>query len=107
MDQSAGDGRPLLLAAAELMDKMIFALLQSDKLDQLVRTSFAFGRRDTLQKQRQRHVLAHVHRRHEIEELENESDLSSPEPRQGGVIGQMQPEAVHENFPAGRPIQSP
>jgi hypothetical protein len=104
MDQSAGNGSPLLLAAAQLMDEMIFSLLQSHQLDQLVRALFAFGRRRPLQKQRQRNILAHVHRRQEIEELENEPDLPAAKLRQGRVIRRMQREALDENFPARRAI---
>ena len=79
MNQGARNSGPLLFAAAELMNEMAASLLQSHQLDQLVRAPVAFVGRHALQKQRERHILAHIHRWHQVEELENEPDLPAPE----------------------------
>src|SRR3954468_18589197 len=106
MNQCPRDRRPLLFAAAELMNKMIGPFAQPNELDQRVRPLLAFRRRQALEEERQRHVLAHVHRRQKIEELKDEADLMASEIRQGRVIRFMQRKIADKNFAGSRTIQS-
>ena len=105
MNQRPGDGRSLLLTAAQLMDKMVTPFAKADQLDQFPGAFVAFLRRNTLKQQRQGNVLSHVHCRQQIEELKNEADPAAAELRQRRVIRGMQRDTVDENFAACRPIE--
>src|SRR5688500_3940983 len=106
MDQRSGDGRALLFAAAELMEEMVGPLPQPDQIDQLLRTLLAFPRSDSLEQQRKGNVLQHVHRRQEVEELEDEADLPTTKLRQRSVIGRMEGEPIDDNLAGSGMIQS-
>ena len=105
MDQRAGDRGPLLLAAAQLMDKMLRALAQPDEVDHFLRAFFALRGRHALEEKRQGNIFAHVHCRQQIEKLKNEADPAAAELRQRCVIRGMQRDTVDENFAACRPIE--
>jgi hypothetical protein len=80
---------------------MIRAFRQPDETDQFGCSLLAFRRRDSLQEQRQRYILAHVHCRQQIEELKNKSDLAPAELGQSGIVRRVQGETIDKNF-AGR-----
>ena len=105
VDQGAGDRCSLLLAAAQLVDKMLRALAQPDEVDHFLRAFFALRRRHALEEKGQGNIFPHVHCRQQIEELKNETDPTAAELRQRCVIRGMQRDTVDENFAAGRPIE--
>jgi hypothetical protein len=86
MDERPGDRRPLLFPAAELMNEMLGAFSQPHQLDEFVGAFVAVGRGDTLEEQRQRHVLPHIHGRQQIEKLEHQTDPVPAEFRESRVV---------------------
>ena len=106
MHERAGDGRPLLLAAAELMNEMCRTIGEADQSDEFRRPFFAFVRRQTLQEQWETDVFEHVHRRQEIEELKDKSDPPAPVLRQSGIIGRVQGKTLNHNFARGRILKA-
>jgi hypothetical protein len=106
MDKRARDRCPLLFAAAQLVDVMLRALAQAYQFDQPSSALVGLSRRHTLKKQWQRHILEHVHRREQIEELEHHPYFPPPKLRQGGVVGRMEGETVDEDLTAGRLIET-
>jgi len=94
-----------------LMNKMVrpFAkrpFAKPDELNQLSRAFIAFLWRNTLKEERQGNVLAHVHRRQQIKELEDESDLVPPEIRQRRIICCLQRQTIDNDLAGRRTIQS-
>lgn len=77
---------------------MIRTLRQADQADQFRRALFAFRGRNALEEQGQRNVLTHVHRRQQIEELENEAHLVAAELRQRSIIRGLESETIHNDF---------
>ena len=106
MDQRARDGGALLFAAAELMHEMRRALRHSDQLEQLARTRLALAMRHALQQQRKADVLDHVHRRQQIEELEDEAEPVPAVIGQRRIVRCMQREPVDEDLAARRRIEA-
>ncbi len=106
MNQRPGDRRSLLLTAAQLMNKMIGPFPQPDELDQFSRALVAFLWRNTLKQERQGNVLAHVHRRQQVEELKDEPDLVPPEIRQRRIIRCLQRQTIDNDLAGRRTIQS-
>ena len=58
--------------------------------------------RDTLQEQWKAHVLEHVHRRQEIEELKDKANATAPVFRESPVIRTVQREPIDKDLPSGR-----
>src|SRR5437899_1806278 len=106
MNQRPGDGRSLLLTAAQLMNKIVRPFAKPDELDQLSRAFVAFLWRNTLKEERHGNVLAHVHRRQQIEELEDESNLVPPEIRQRRIIRCLQRQTIDNDFAGSRTVES-
>lgn len=106
MHERAGDGRPLLLAATELMNEMRRTIGQADQRDEFLRPFFAFVRRQTLQEQWETDVFEHVHRRQEIEELKDKPKAPAPVVRQSGVVSGVQGETIDNNFARGRMLEA-
>ena len=106
MNQRPGDRRSLLLTAAQLMNKMVRPFPQADELNQLSRAFIASLWRNTLKQERQGNVLAHVHRRQQIKELEDESDLVPPEIRQRRIIRCLQCQTINNDFAGSRTVES-
>ena len=83
-DQRAGDRDALLLAARELGRTVAAAILEADRLDQLVAPGLV--RVLARDRQRQRDVLLGAQHRQQVEELEDEADVLAAELRQVGVV---------------------
>ena len=106
MNQRPGDRRSLLLTAAQLMNKMVRPFAKPDELDQLLGAFVAFLWRNTLKQERQGNVLAHIHCRQQIKELEDESDLVPPEIRQRRIIRCLQCQTIDNDLAGRRTIKS-
>ena len=105
MDERTGDRRSLLLAAAELMNKMIRAIPEPDSLDELKRARTGLLFRRPLKEEWEHYVLDHAHRRQQIKELEHNPQPPTPVTRQGGVIGFVQAQPIDNQFAGTRRIQ--
>ena len=86
MNQGPGDRRSLLLAAAQLMHEMGGAIRQADKLEKFFRPCRRLVRRNALKEQGQTHIFERIHRREEIEKLEDESELTAAKVGQLRVV---------------------
>jgi len=106
MDQGAGDGRPLELAAAELVHAVIGAIREADKIDDLVRFPARCGERFAAQEQRQANVFANAHRREQVEELEDDAEFRPAVGGQFGFAGTVQRQPGDDDFTGGRCIES-
>ena len=69
MHQRARYGRALLFAAAQLVDKMLRPLPESNQLKNRARPLLALSDRDSLEHQREAYAFENIHRRAQIEEL--------------------------------------
>ena len=78
-DDGAGDGHPLLLAAAELLREVLGAVLDGHALHDFRDTLLALGGGDVHVAQRQLDVLIHVQLVDEVEALEHEADVALAE----------------------------
>ena len=106
MHDCSRDRGALLFAAAELMRKMIRAFGQPNKRENFACPISRRIARSLLQQEREHHVLQRRHRRQQIEELKNNSELIAPVSRQRLFIDLMQRQAVDKNFTRSGPIDS-
>ena len=106
MHQGTGDRRALLFPTAQLVKKMGGAFPQADQIDQLAGALLAFPGRDSLQQQRKRNILQHIHCRQKVEELKDEPHLPPPKLGERVVVGSMQGEPINENLSGSRMIET-
>lgn len=106
MHQRARDGRALLFAAAQLVDKMLRPLAQSNQLKNRTRSRLALPERDSLEHQREAYVFEDVHGREEIEELKNETKPVTPKFRERGIIRRVHGDSSDHDFAGGWFIQT-
>lgn len=105
MNQGARDGGSLLFATAELMNEMPGTFRQPDQGNQFGGSSFTLPRRNALQKQWEADVFNHVHRWQKIKELKYQAELLAAVFRQGSIIGRVQCQLIHDDFPGGWLLQ--
>ena len=79
VDERAGDGHPLLLAAGKLVRTVSGARRQPHLLQDLACALDAFRRRNARKHHRQRHIFHCSKPRHEVKKLEDESDFATAE----------------------------
>ena len=106
MDKGARDCRPLLFAAAQLMNEVRRAVGEPDEREQFPRPRRCLLRCDPLEQQRQADILECVHRWQEIEKLKDEAEPAPAELRQGSVIRTRQIQPIDDNLARGRPIEA-
>ena len=75
VDQGAGDGDALALAAGELVGLVVHAVAQADPLQRRARPLPPLGAREAGVDQRQLDVVQGVGARQQVEGLEDEADL--------------------------------
>ncbi len=92
VDERAGQGDPLPLAAGELVRAVPHAVVEPHRRQRRLRPPLAVGAGDPVDPERILHVLERGEHRQEVEGLEHEAQLAPPQARllrrgQGGQIG--------------------
>jgi hypothetical protein len=93
VDECAGDGDALLLAAGKCVGAAFLAALETDFVDNRERASVGFVVRATLNEQRHHHVLHHGERGDEVERLEDEAEVLAAESCEFFLAKSIQPAA--------------
>ena len=93
VDQGAGEGDPLLLAARELMGVAVAEAAEADAVEQLLAPAGALGRRHFADLQWELDVLAHAHVAEDRVVLEDEADPPRLR-RQVGDVAVAQPDVA-------------
>ena len=106
IDQGAGNGDPLLLAAGQLVGMVIFATAEPDGGQRLLGPSALLSLRQVAVDERELDVLDRARTRQEIEVLEDEPDFSVADRgalirRKAGDVDAAQPIRT-----AGRPVET-
>jgi hypothetical protein len=101
MDDGAGDGDALHLAAGKLVREMCAAIAESDLLQHLSHARFDLAARHVRQRQRKGDVLEDVQRGDEIEELEDVADGPAPYHRQPRFVEDGGLDLVEQHPPRG------
>src|ERR1035437_591091 len=106
--QGAGQGDALLLARRELIGVVALPPQKVDQLENLVDLlrSLAAARVDAGDRERQSHVLVHVEKRNEVEELEDEAGLLATEAGGFRIAEPADYLAVEYHFAARRPVEA-
>src|SRR4029077_3111305 len=94
---------PLLLTARELRGIVMAALGEPDPREQLVRHA---GRAVAAQLEWDLHVLAGRKRRNQLERLEDEADLRTPEAGERVLVESAEVFSVQPHAPGGGPVQA-
>ncbi len=106
MDQRAGDGGPLLLAAGQFRGEMVQTVGQTDALEEGSGLRFALGPPDAGEHERQRHVFQRRQPGQQIERLEDETHSLPAMRRELPFIGRMQRQAARPDLTIRRPVQA-
>src|SRR5262245_50085016 len=105
--EGAGDGDALLLALRQLVGPMALLVGQLDELHRLTDAllELALVRVLAGDRERQADVLADVQERDEVERLEHEAGLVSPDARRLAIREPGEIVALEEDRPARRPVE--
>ena len=105
VDQGAGNGHPLLLAARQLVGVVPQALPQPELFEDGLRPLLPLGAPDAGEHERQGNVLDRRQARQQVEALEDEADAPAPVQRALGVARRAKLDAVDPDLAAARPVQ--
>ena len=108
IDQGAGDGDALLLAAGKLAGRVAFAVRQAEQLQRLAGQGGALGPGQMGRgiDQRQLDIFQRAGARQEIEALEHEAELFAADRGRGGLSQPRHIHAFEEILPAGGPVET-
>ena len=105
MNQRPGDRRALHLPPAELVGKMTCSMIHPNTLQHDHRLPADASGSIPAEEQGKFDILHDGHRGKEIEELENDAQLSAPVLRQGLVISLLQMNPIHDDLAGGGVVQ--
>src|SRR5687768_8917527 len=102
IDEGAGDRRPLLLAAGQLVRARVHAMRELDPFEKLERAGARLGRIGLRGvERRQQHVLEDRRARQQVEALEDIADLAVADRRQLLLVEAARVLAFEKVFPGG------
>ena len=105
VDQGAGQGDPLLLAARQRLRVRAGAIAEPDLGEEIERAIAIGGCGPAVELQRQQQVLGYGQGRDQVERLEEEADVAAPEPGPGGLVERVQSDSVDADRAAVGPVE--